>query len=165
MKLNLQSVRVRSHSMVDPKVEEWHSTHRPHVGWRVAFVLRVPGESWGDLTAFRDVGVSTWGRPVARGEDQVRTLEHTRMALGPGAPKNSASWFLAANRRWIRRYLPGVTRLISYVDEEQGHVGVTYRADGWRVVYSRRERSHSWGSRPGRTGQVAQKRTKFEREP
>lgn len=164
-KLNLMSVRVRAHAAVDPKIVSWHSTHRPPVGWRVAFVLRIPGESWGDLTGFRDVGVSTWGRPVARGEDQVHTMEHTRMALGPGAPKNSASWFLAANRAWIRRYLPEVRKLIAYVDEDQGHTGVTYRADGWEVVYRARVRSQTWSSRPGRTGRQATSRTKFCRAP
>ncbi|MGI0053938.1 MAG: XF1762 family protein [Thermoplasmata archaeon] len=137
-------------------IGQWHSTLPPPVGWRVAFLLYGPGEGV--------VGVSTFGRPVARREDQITTMEHTRMALGPGAAKNSASWFMGATRRWIRQNMPSVRRLIAYVDEIR-HSGVTYRADNWRIVYRRLEKADSWSSRPGRDGIGAELRTKFEREP
>src|SRR4029077_11125194 len=133
----------------------WPLSLPPPVGWRVAFLMYSGGEV---------VGVSTFGRPVARAEDQVATMEHTRMALGPAAPKNSASWFMARCRAWIRRNMPSVRRLISYVDETR-HTGVTYRADHWATVYSRRRKVQSWGIRLGRTGTKARLRTKFERPP
>ena len=162
--MNLLCVPIHSRVSVRAAVAAWHSTRRPPQGWRVAFQLRAPVESWGDLRGYSVLGVSTWGRPVARAEDQVATLEHTRMALSPEAPKNSASWFIAANRRWIRNNMSSVNRLIAYVDE-MDHSGVTYRADNWRTVYRSRRRSHTWLSRPGRTGKVDRLRTKFERSP
>jgi hypothetical protein len=163
--VNLVCSRTRSRASVAAGVSAWHSTHRPPPGWRVAFLLKCRGAAWGDLVGYSVVGVSTWGRPVARAEDQSgATLEHTRMALSPGAPKNSASWFIAQNRRWIRENMPEVGRLIAYVDESD-HSGVTYRADNWRPIYSRRRKAQSWANRPGRTGRKAILRTKFEREP
>ena len=145
-------------------VSRWHSTHRAPIGWKVAFLLLTDGAGWDDLREQRILGVSTWGRPVARAEDQIGTLEHTRMALSPSAPKNSASWFISANRRWIREHMPQVRRLISYVDETD-HLGVTYRADNWHIVYRRQPSSGSWQSRPGREGRACVLRTKFERTP
>jgi hypothetical protein len=161
----LLSVRTTSRATVRAGVSRWHSTHRPPTQFRAAFVLLVPKRSWGDLEGYATLGVSTWGRPVARHEDQTgATLEHSRMALSRRAPKNSASWFLAANRRWIRENMPEVTRLIAYVDETN-HSGTTYKADGWKPSYSRRKRSGTWGNRPGRTGRKAELRTKFTRRP
>ncbi|MBF6555509.1 MAG: hypothetical protein IVW52_04955 [Acidimicrobiales bacterium] len=151
----LRISRTRNARLVKVLVRSWHSTHPPPVSWRVVFFLYHGGEV---------VGVSTWGRPVARAEDQVTTLEHTRMALGPGAPKNSGSWFLAANRHWIRENMPDVRRLIAYVDESN-HSGVTYRADNWVIVYRRLTKTQSWSNRPGRTGTKAGLRTKFEHAP
>lgn len=152
---DLRIARTRNAQLVKALVRSWHSSLPPPVSWRVAFLLYGGGEV---------VGVSTFGRPVARAEDQVATLEHTRMALGPAAPKNSASWFMARTRAWIRANMPGIVRLIAYVDEAR-HSGVTYRADNWRIVYARRRKVQSWSSRPGRTGTKAELRTKFERAP
>jgi hypothetical protein len=140
--------------LVKDLVRRWHSTLGPPVGWRVAFTLVSAGEI---------AGISTWGRPTARLEDQAATLEHTRMALGPGAPRNAGSWFLARNREWIRANLPGIRRLIAYVNLEH-HKGVIYLADNWRLVYRKKNRS-SWKSRPGRRGNETRIRAKFERVP
>ncbi len=149
------SVRTRNRVLVSRLVRAWHSTHRAPQGWRIAFVLKRNGVT---------VGVSTFGRPVARMEDQWTTLEHQRMALGPGLPKNTASWWMAQMRRELRTEFPEVRRLISYVDETV-HTGVTYRADNWRTVYRARVESKSWGNRKGRVQPQAYARTKFEREP
>ena len=140
--------------LVKDLVNRWHSTLRAPVGWRVAFTLLAGGET---------AGISTWGRPTARLEDQVSTLEHTRMALGPGAPRNSGSWFLARNREWIRANMPGIRRLIAYVNLEH-HAGTIYQADNWRLVYRKKTRS-TWRNRPGRAGNEARYRAKFERQP
>lgn len=141
--------------LVQTAISMWHGTLGPIPGWKVAFVL----------TDGRVRGVSTFGRPVARLENNPATWEHTRMALAPGVPKNTPSWFMARCREWIRKNRPEVKRLISYVDETH-HTGVTYRADNWRTVYSRQvTRSKSWLNRPGRTAPFAAIRTKFERVP
>jgi predicted metal-dependent hydrolase len=96
------------------------------------------------------------------------------MALSPGAPRNAGSWFLARNREWIRANLPGIRRLIAYVNEcslmpwhernYEHHKGVIYLADNWRLVYRKKNRS-SWKSRPGRRGNETRIRAKFERVP
>jgi hypothetical protein len=85
------------------------------------------------------------------------------MALGPGAPKNAGSWFLARNREWIRSNLPGIRRLIAYVNLEH-HTGTIYQADNWTLVYRKRTRS-TWSNRAGRLGNEARMRAKFERQP
>jgi hypothetical protein len=140
--------------LVKRLINQWHSTRRAPAGWKIAFLL---------LESGKVIGVSTWGRPVARLEDQVNTLEHTRMALDSEAPKNSASWFLARNREWIRGRMPEIRRLIAYVDLEK-HKGISYLADNWQVVYKERA-DNSWRNRPGRTGSEARLRMKLERRP
>jgi hypothetical protein len=135
-------------------IDLWHSTHKAPVGWRVAFSLLFGGNL---------VGISTWGRPTARLEDQVSTLEHTRMALTPEAPRNSGSWFLARNREWIRSNLPEIRRLIAYVNLAN-HKGTIYLADNWKVVYRKRD-WNTWKNRAGRQGTEARLRAKFERVP
>ena len=144
-------------SLVNTAIVMWHGTLGPLPGWKVAFVLK-----FGD----RVVGVSTFGRPVARLENRVGTWEHTRMALAPDVPKNTPSFFLSRNRKWIRENRPEVELLIAYVDETN-HSGVTYRADNWRTVFRRKSVGPGtvWTNREGRTAPVARLRTKFERAP
>lgn len=153
--MSFSSVRTRNRVLVSRLIKAWHSTHRPPAGWRVAFLLKRDGVT---------VGVSTFGRPVARMEDQTFTLEHQRMALGPGLPQNTASWWMAQMRRQLREAYPEIRRLISYVDDTV-RSGVTYRADNWRVVYSGRVGKKTWYNRPGRIQPQAASRTKFERVP
>jgi hypothetical protein len=145
---------VHDRLLVQGFISEFHSTLGAPVGWRVAFALLFGGEV---------LGISTWGRPTARLEDQVATLEHTRMALKPSAPKNSGSWFLARNREWIRENMPGIIRLIAYVNLDD-HNGGIYRADNWKQLYRKKNRS-SWTNRAGRLGTEVTIRGKFEREP
>lgn len=140
--------------LVKTLVNQWHSTLPAPVGWRIAFLL---------MDGLAIVGVSTWGRPVARLEESEYTLEHTRMALSNEAPRNSGSWFLAQNRKWIRENMPEIGRLIAYINLDH-HTGIVYRADNWRTVYQKRN-SDSWTNRPGRIGSEANYRAKFEREP
>ena len=134
-------------------INRWHSTHRAPAGWRVAFLL---------LDGSQILGVSTFGRPVARLEDQKQSLEHTRMALDR-TPKNTGSWFLAQSRQWIRENMPEITRLIAYVDLTIHH-GTIYRADNWKLISSRKT-WNTWKNREGRQGKCAKIRAKFERNP
>lgn len=144
-----------SRELVYRLVREWHSCKGAPVSWRVAFVLS---------DGLRLVGVATFGRPVARLEDQRHTLEHTRMALSPAAPRNAGTFFLAQCRAWIRAHMPEVTRLISYVSQVR-HSGIVYRGDNWRVVYAGRVHSAEWTNRGGRKMNKARLRAKFERGP
>lgn len=143
------------YALVAAYVNMWHSWLTAPQGWKVAFVLT------DGVTIY---GVSTWGRPVARLEDQETTLEHTRMALCDAAPRNSGTWFLAQNRKWIRENMPHIKRCISYVPSER-HTGIVYRGDNWRTVYVAQAFQHTWTNRAGRKEQQYKIRTKFEREP
>jgi hypothetical protein len=140
--------------LVKRLINEWHSTLKAIVGWRVAFAL---------IFDEKIMGISTWGHPTATKEDQVNTLEHSRMALGPGLPKNTASWFLARNREWIRANMPEIKRLITYVNLEH-HKGTIYQADNWKLIYKKRVWT-SWNNRPGRKPYNVRFRAKFERVP
>lgn len=147
-----------SPALVRRLVSAWHSTHPPRIAWKRAFLLR---------NGSAIVGVSVWGLPTARLEDNTgSTWEHYRMALSPEAPKNSASWFIAHNRDWIRDRAPDVRRLIAYVDLTV-HSGVTYRADNWRRVACD-FRGRPWtpnAAHPGRKSKPLGRRAKFERAP
>jgi len=148
--------RTRSYSMVCQLVDLWHSTRpNPPAGFRVAFLIFAPNQE--------PVAVATWGRPEARMEDQVTTLELTRLAHSPYAPHNLGTYTLGRMRRWIRTNMPEVVRLISYQDAD-AHDGALYKADNWRKVYEKKAR-HSWKNRPGRIGSEVEHRIKWEREP
>lgn len=148
-------VRTRRAKFVKRLVRRWHSTlpHSP-AGFRLAFLaVNVSGAP---------VAVGVWGRPVARREDQRTTLELTRLAHGPGVPRNFGTWFLGQQRRQIRATLPEIGRLISYQDAEC-HDGALYKADNWRQVYGPTEKGHSWTNRPGRRRAERRRKVKWER--
>ena len=153
---NLQVAVTTDARLVKTLINEWHSMRPAPAGWKVAFVL---------TDGINIYGVSTFGRPVARNEDQSgATLEHTRMATAPYAPKNSASYFMARCRKWIRKNIPEVTRLISYIPTDL-YSGVTYVSDNWPIVYEGQPERSSWQTRANRAGIANKLRTKFERVP
>lgn len=149
--------RTRRHAVVDPLISQWHSTlPNPLPGYRVAFVIV-------EYPSFIPLGAATWGRPVARLEDQKCTLELTRLVHGPSAPPNMGTWALARMRRWISINMPEITRLISYQDADV-HDGALYKADNWVKVYEK-QTHHTWTNRPGRIGTERKNRIKWERKP
>lgn len=141
--------------LVRSLVNAWHSCRRAPQGWRVAFLL---------TDGFHIYGVSTFGRPVARLEDQLTTLEHTRMALSTAAPRNAGTYFMAQSRKWIRDNMPDIKRLISYVPLEL-HSGIIYRGDNWKTVYWGKNSRHNWTNRPNRRSEIYTLKAKFERTP
>lgn len=156
--VQLRDLRIQvthNRELVCSLINHWHSWRTAPPGWRVAFLLT------DGLVIY---GVSTFGRPVARCEEQETTLEHTRMALAPNAPRNSATFFMAQTRKWIRDNMPSVTRLISYVPSDR-FSGVTYRGDNWKIVYSNQRTTSKWTNRANRHNVGCKTRTKFEREP
>lgn len=108
------------------------------------------------------VGVMMFGRPVARCEDQVTTLELTRMVLLDSCPRNSESRSLGQAVRIIRQAMPTIRRLIAYADPEQGHAGTIYKAAGWRCM-GLRGGNAKWSNRPGRSGGTGKPKIKFEK--
>jgi hypothetical protein len=81
---------------------------------------------------------------VAANLPQHEWLELRRFAIAPDAPKNTASRMLRVMRGRIRVDFPGISRLISYQDEE-AHRGTIYKAAGW--LPTQRHAGGSW-SRP-----------------
>ena len=149
--------RTRSRALTTRLVRAWHSTlPNSPAGFRLAFIAYAPNQA--------PVAVALWGRPVARSEDQTTTLQLTRLAHGPGAPRNLGSWFLGQMRRYIRRHMPEIQRLITYHDADR-HDGALYRADNWRLVYHRPVTNQDWRNRPGRSSPGVTNRVKWERNP
>jgi len=107
------------------------------------------------------MGVMIYGRPIARLEDQVKTLELTRMFLFD-SPKNSESRALGLRERWIKKNRLE-RRLIAYADTAQGHRGTIYRAANWKEVS--KVPGYTWvrSSRKNRRGKIGGDKIKFER--
>jgi len=64
--------------------------------------------------------------------------ELSRFALADGAPKNTASRYLAAITREFFTQNSSCMVLRSFADVFQGHTGTIYKAAGWKQVFSRR---------------------------
>lgn len=107
-------------------VAVWHSrlpaTQRGP--WRLAFTAEHGGYLY---------GAALWHNPSARGLPN-EWLELRRLAIPDYAPPHSASWMLGAMRKWIRREMPEVPRLLSYQDTDV-HTGTIYKAAGWSPAY------------------------------
>lgn len=87
-------------------------------------------------------GVAIVGRPVARGLDNGRTLEVTRVATD--GCTNACSALYGACRR--AAFALGYTKLVTYTLASES--GVSLKAAGFRLVGEVRGRSWSCASRP-----------------
>ena len=88
--------------------------------------------------------VAIWTDPIAanRMKDSAHVIELRRFAIGPDAPRNTASRMLSVMSRLLSKRWPELTRLISYQAVES-HQGTIYKAAGWRpVATSRQQRWH-----------------------
>ena len=122
-----------------------------------------PGDKFclGIFNGMSLMGVMIFGRPVARNEDQVETLELTRMFIFD-SPKNSESRAIKLAVNWIKLHHPHVKRLIAYAACEV-HEGTIYKASNWTALGANRSRRGDWASREGRIKDVMGKKYKFER--
>ena len=124
-------------------------------GWKYAAALRSPENDliWDGVVV---VGTPASSVLARKGYEEVR-----RVALRPGAPKNSGSYLLGHVKRWACRN--GVSRLVSYADPSargpgncpgNEHKGTIYLAAGFRLDGVTRDRSRAivGGSRRGRVG-------------
>lgn len=137
-------------------IKAWHSSApNPPAGERLAFLATAPNGA--------PVAVALWGRPTARAEDQAHTLQLTRLAHAPGAPRNLGSWILARMRAAIREHMPQISRLITYHDAGR-HAGAIYAADNWQLVACV-QKQHAWTNRPGRQASGVRSLVKWERTP
>lgn len=104
------------------------------------------------------VGGAMWGRPVARMEDQEKTLELTRFWTADYTPKNTESWALG---RMIKDLKSKGTydRLIAYSSEGH-HEGTIYKATNWTDLGART--TGCWENRDGRTTADPSDKRKWE---
>lgn len=91
-----------------------------------------------------DYAVAIWTSPVARMLNDTPRLELRRLAIGPGAPKNTATRMLAWMRKDVKKRWPELVQLVSYQDTEK-HCGTIYKAAGWSVADYERSGFACWG--------------------
>jgi hypothetical protein len=113
--------------------------------------------------ANRYYATAIWTRPIAanRMRDGDKLIELRRMAIAPGAPKNTASRFLAWMTRHIRKAQPDVIRLVSYQDTAH-HSGTIYKAAGWRSVTLSNNADWTTHKRPGASAQSDAPKIRWE---
>jgi hypothetical protein len=103
----------------------WHSV-LPSVGANFGV--------FGYVATYLDViyASALWSRPIAanRLTNGFQKMELRRMAVGPAAPRHTASWFLAVMSRLVLK-MPDVVGLVSYQATDV-HQGTMYRAAGWK---------------------------------
>lgn len=137
----------------------WHS-RLPKVGnshFRICYSAEFDNRIW---------AVAAWSNPVARLLPQRTWLELRRFAIGPDAPRFTASRMLAWMVRDIQKQFPEVDRLISYQDMD-AHKGTIYKAAGWSMADGLKPSARGrigWGTRPrkGRTNQSVAPRMRWE---
>jgi hypothetical protein len=65
--------------------------------------------------------------------NQGQVIEFVRMALN-GKQNQSVSKILSVSIKLIRKKIPLCKLVVSYADQEQGHIGVIYQAANWIYV-------------------------------
>lgn len=115
-------------------IDAHHRHHRAVVGWRCGVAVVEAGEV---------VGCAILGRPVARGADDGRTAEITRLCVIDTAPRNAVSMLYGAMCRAAKAL--GYKRVITYTLESEP--GTSLRASGF--VSAGLTAGGSW-SRPSR---------------
>lgn len=101
-----------------------------YAGTASAGVARYGWELDGELV---EVSIYGTGTHAMRGgpfgvENYTHVLHHHCLAIHPNAPKCTASAFLAACLKQLRKDRPGLWSVVMYADLCQGHDGIVYRA-------------------------------------
>jgi len=146
--LHLQIVRVKS-ELAKYYNEKWHSSMPLMDAYK--FCKPCYAAMFDDIV----YAVAMWSLPIAanRLKNGRFALELRRMAIGPDAPKNTASRMLSVMTRDIKRTMPHVVRLLSYQDTGK-HKGAIYAAAGWRMAATCEY--VDWGVHSKRPGKVKQ---------
>jgi hypothetical protein len=85
------------------------------------------------------VGACIYGSPVGRSAAESfcklvkidEVFELTRLWIADGYGKNIESWVISQTFKLIKKEFPKIKIVMSYSDEEQGHVGTIYQAAGF----------------------------------
>lgn len=104
----------------DKMIRDWHSHHKPSVGWKFGVGAKVLDEP---------VGCVIVGRPSAQALDDGYTWEVTRLCCR-GGDANVASKLLAA--ACDASFAQGVRLMISYTRQDEP--GTCYKASSWVAV-------------------------------
>lgn len=130
-------------------VASHHRHNEPTTGHKFSVGVTDGAELWGMAIA---------GRPVARLQQDGKTLEVLRCCVRDGAPKGCASFLYAA--LWRAAKALGYHRLITYTLQTES--GASLRGAGWRVVAERAANDPKrWQSRAGREWQPVVGQAKF----
>lgn len=111
------------------------------------------------LGAIKDgdlVGVAIVGRPVARGRDDGKTLEVTRLCTN--GTKNACSFLYGAAAR--AAFALGYTRIGTYILKSED--GTSLTACGWRMIGEVKGRTWSCVTRPRTDKHPTQDKLLFE---
>lgn len=101
------------------------------------------GQTHGLLRAGFELGLDLWGAVLwlpptktaavsVAGDHWHGVLACSRLVVRPDAPRNAASYLLAASMRLVDRARWPI--LLTYADTAQGHDGAIYRATGWECL-------------------------------
>lgn len=135
-----------AHAHESRKVRAWiklmHYTKTAPPGYIAALEFRLGRER---------IGAILLGRPTSRELDETVWIEVTRMHFVDATPLYVESRALAAARKWVRIWLPGIRAAIAYSDPSVGHEGTVYKADGWAAFGRTDSRTKPWRNRPGRS--------------
>lgn len=141
---SLQYLRVVSCGLADIKafIEEHHYSHSVF-GITGRYFYKVIDDSDGALC-----GAAIFGPPAGMGvarkyapEPDDNLVELRRFVLTDDCPRNAESRLIAYMLRDLRRGW-GVSHVLSYADPAAGHVGVIYRAAGFKYVGTTSNRKH-----------------------
>lgn len=121
-----------AHSEAVAAIHDWHYSHSaPNTGQTFGLYLRAT------LPLAPLMGTTLWLPPTRRaaeavaGTDWRGVLSLSRLAVSPDAPRNAATFLLAASMRLLDRARWPV--LLTYADTHQGHTGAIYKATGWEL--------------------------------
>ena len=150
-------LRISNSTELDAWIKQRHYLHTVPAGAiiRMAFVD----------DANRQIGAMMWGRNPSPKQDQYNVLCLTRMYFVDDTEPFVESRALAMARKHIRKHYPHIKGLIAYssTDENLGHTGGVYIADGWFAVSCTRDKSRD--CRRGRKNVDTSRKIKWCRTP
>lgn len=117
------------HTLVSNFIKKNHYSKSLNRGTKYAFCLVVGNKLR---------GVATFGTPVGKdcqkySKTGASVLECKRFCLASGAPKNTASWFMAKCMKELKKN-KSIDSIISYADPREGHTGVMYKASNFEYL-------------------------------
>jgi len=89
--------------------------------------------AYGALYDGKMYAVAILSQPIVHAMCDGKTIELRRLAICYEAPKNTASRMMAIVRRLVKKKMPHLQKIISYLAIDV-HEGTIYKAAGWKPV-------------------------------